>query len=107
MMLVLNFLVPYELRELGPSKQIKIIRRLNASGLLIIGRLKHLLRNVKKKMIRLKKQKLPWKEGSGRLLMMDVDDDEFKIYTASRLNKARGLTKGRAAPCREAKAAEN
>ena len=32
--------------------------------------------------------------------MMDVDDDGFKIYTASRLNKARGLTKGRAAPCR-------
>ena len=31
--------------------------------------------------------------------MMDVDDDGFKIYTASRLNKARGLTKGRAAPC--------
>ena len=31
--------------------------------------------------------------------MMDVDDDRFKIYTASRLNKARGLTKGRAAPC--------
>ena len=30
---------------------------------------------------------------------MDVDDDGFKIYTASRLNKARGLTKGRAAPC--------
>ena len=38
---------------------------------------------------------------SGRLLMMDVDDDGFKIYTASRLNKARGLTKGRAAPCNE------
>ena len=36
----------------------------------------------------------------GRLLMMDVDDDGFKIYTASRLNKARGLTKGRAAPCK-------
>ena len=30
--------------------------------------------------------------------MMDVDDDAFKIYTASRLNKARGLIKGRAAP---------
>ena len=35
----------------------------------------------------------------GRLFMMDVDDDGFKIYTASRLNKARGLTKDRAAPC--------
>ena len=33
--------------------------------------------------------------------MMDVDDDGFKIYTASRLNKARGLTKGRAAPCKK------
>ena len=40
----------------------------------------------------------------GRLLMMDVDDDGFKIYTASRLNKARGLTKGRAAPCKIIKA---
>ena len=35
-----------------------------------------------------------------RLLMIDVDDDGFKIYTASRPNKARGLTKGRAAPCK-------
>ena len=31
--------------------------------------------------------------------MIDVDDDAFKSITASRLNKAYGLIKGRAAPC--------
>ena len=48
-MLVFNFLILYELRELGPSKQIKIIKKLNTSRLLIIKRFKHLLKNIKKK----------------------------------------------------------
>ena len=60
---VLNFLILYKLRELKPSKQIKMIKRLNASRLLIIKRFKHLLKNIRKKKIRLKKQKSPWKEG--------------------------------------------
>ena len=65
---VLNFLVPHELRELGPSKQIKMIRRLNTSRLSIIGRFKHLLKSIKKKRIKLKKQESPWKEGRQRRL---------------------------------------
>ena len=53
--LVFNFLVLYKLRKLGPSKQIKMIRRLNASRLLIIRRLEYLLKNIRGERIRLKK----------------------------------------------------
>ena len=59
---VLNFSIPHKLRELGPSKQIKIIKRLNTNKLSITRRFKHLLKNIRKKMIRLKKQESPWKK---------------------------------------------
>ena len=52
---IFNFLILHKLRELKPSKQIKMIRRLNTSKLLIIRRLKYLLKNTKKKIIKLKK----------------------------------------------------
>ena len=54
MMLVFNFLILYKLRELGPSKQIKIIKRFNTNRLLIIGKFKYLLKSTRKKIIRLK-----------------------------------------------------
>ena len=80
---VFNFLILYKLRELKPSKQIKIIKRLNASRLLVIRRFKHLLKKYQKEKNKAEKAKIALEKREAKTVKNQVYLELKKVIKKS------------------------